>query len=203
MGLLGVRHNWGTSLSLFTFMHWRRKWHPTPVFLPWKSHGRRSLESCSPWGSWGSDTTERLHFHFSLSCIREGNGNPLQCSCLENPRDGGTWWPAVSGVAQSWTWLKWLSSGSSSNIEGVEEHRRWKITQSDELRKRGYPHNVSNFDLFTYPQLHQWESKEHPPTENEDISSLKRVKRHPSHIPKVHLKEMQKRQNGCLRRPYK
>ena len=66
----------------------RRQWHPTPALLPGKSHGRRSLEGCSPWGRWGLDTTERLHFHFSLSCIGEGNGNPLQCSCLENPRDG-------------------------------------------------------------------------------------------------------------------
>ena len=61
----------------------------------------------------GSDTTERLHFHFSLSCIGEGNGNPLQCSCLENPRDGGAWWAAVYGVTQSRTRLKWLSSSSS------------------------------------------------------------------------------------------
>ena len=66
----------------------RRQWHPTPVLLPGKSHGWRSLEGCSPWGRWGLDTTERLHFHFSLSYIGEGNGNPLQCSCLENPRDG-------------------------------------------------------------------------------------------------------------------
>ena len=56
---------------------------------------------CSPWGHKESDTTERIHFHFSLSCIGEGNGNPLQCSCLENPRDGGAWWAAVYGVAQS------------------------------------------------------------------------------------------------------
>ena len=63
----------------------RRQWHPTPVLLPGKSHERRSLEGCSPWGRWGLDTTERLHFHFSLSRIGEGNGNPLQCSCLENP----------------------------------------------------------------------------------------------------------------------
>ena len=91
----------------------RRQWHPTPVLLLGKSHGRRSLEGCSPWGHWGSDTTERLHFHFSLSCIGEGNGNPLQCSCLENPRDRGAWWAAVSGVAQSRTWLKWHSSSSS------------------------------------------------------------------------------------------
>ena len=66
-------------------------------------------------GSLESDTTERLHFHFSLSCTGEGNGNPLQCSCLENPRDGGAWWAAVSGVPQSRTWLKRLSSSSSSN----------------------------------------------------------------------------------------
>ena len=59
--------------------------------------------ACSPWGRKESDTTERLHFHFSLSCIEEGNGNPLQCSCLENPRDGRAWWAAIYGVAQSRT----------------------------------------------------------------------------------------------------
>ena len=64
-----------------------------------------------------SDTTERLHFHFSLSCFGEGNGNPLQCSCLENPRDGEAWWAAVSGVAQSRTRLKRLSSSSSSTMQ--------------------------------------------------------------------------------------
>ena len=68
---------------------WRRQWQPTPGLLPGKFHGWRSLVGCSPWGREESDTTERLHFHFSLSCIREGNGNPLQCSCLENPRDRG------------------------------------------------------------------------------------------------------------------
>ena len=90
----------------------RRQWQPTPVLLPGKSHGRRGLVGCSPWGRSESDRTERLHFHFSLSCIGEGNGNPLQCSCLENPRDGGAWWAAVYGVAQNWTWLKRLSSSS-------------------------------------------------------------------------------------------
>ena len=95
---------------------WRRQWHPTPVLLPGKSHGWRSLEGCSPWGCGGSDTTERLHFHFSLSCIGEGNGNPLHCSCLENPRDGGAWWAAVYGVAQSRTRLKRLSSSSSRSL---------------------------------------------------------------------------------------
>ena len=78
----------------------RRQWHPTPVFLPGKSHGQRSLVGCSPWGGWGSDMTERLHFHFSLICIGEGNDNPLQYSCLENPRDGGAWWAAIYGVTR-------------------------------------------------------------------------------------------------------
>ena len=86
----------------------------TPVLLPGKSHGQRSLVGCSPWGRKESDMTEQFHFHFSLSCIGEGNGNPLQCSCLENPRDGGAWWAAVYGVAQSQTQLKRLSSSSSS-----------------------------------------------------------------------------------------
>ena len=101
-----------TSLSLSTFMHWRRQWHPTPVLLPGKSHGWRSLVGCSPWDHKESDTTERLHFHFPLSCTGEGNGTPLQYSCLENPRDGGAWWAAVCGVAQSRTRLKRLSSSN-------------------------------------------------------------------------------------------
>ena len=84
------------------------------VLLPGKSHGQKSLVGCSPWGHKESDMTEWLHFHFSLSCIGEGNGNPLQCSCLENPRDGRAWWAAIYGVPQSQTRLKWLSS--SSNI---------------------------------------------------------------------------------------
>ena len=88
---------------------WRRQWHPTPVLLPGKSHGWRSLVGYSPLGRKESNMTERLHFHFSLSCIREGNGNPLQRSCLENPGDGGAWWAAVYGVAQSRTRLKRLS----------------------------------------------------------------------------------------------
>ena len=107
----------------------------TPVLLPGKSHGRRSLVGCSPWGCEELDTTERLHFHFSLSGIGEGSGNPLQCSCLENPRDGGAWWAALSGITQSWTRLKRLSSSSSSSrgpwssdyldrsLEGLHESR--------------------------------------------------------------------------------
>ena len=90
----------------------------TPAWkIPWMEEpGRRS-----PWGRWGSDTTEQLHFHFSVSCIGEGNGNPLQCSCLENPRDGGVWWAAIYGVAQSRTRLKWLSSSNQRmewNLDG-------------------------------------------------------------------------------------
>ena len=85
----------------------------TPVLLPGKSHGWRSLVGCRPWGREELDTTERLHFPFSLSCIGKGNGNPLQCSCLENPRDRGAWWAAVYGVTQSQTRLMRLSSSSS------------------------------------------------------------------------------------------
>ena len=94
----------------------RRQLHPTPVLLPGKSHGQRSLVGCSPWGCEESDTTERLHFHFSLLCIGEGNGNPLQCSCLQYPRDRGARWAATYGVAQSRTRLKRLSSSSPSSI---------------------------------------------------------------------------------------
>ena len=108
--------NFKHTMYLFYPRLLKSQWHPTPVLLPGKSHGRRSLEGCSPWSRWGSDMTEWLHFHFSLSCIGEGNGKPLQCSCLENPRDGGAWWAALYGVAQSQTRLKWLSSSSHDII---------------------------------------------------------------------------------------
>ena len=97
------------SLTFMTFSRtwgWRRQWHPTPVLLPGKSHGRRSLVGCSPWGCEESDTTERLLFHFSLSCIGEGNGNPLQCSRLENPRDrepGGLPYLGSHRVGHDWS----------------------------------------------------------------------------------------------------
>ena len=110
--LLLQPHEVQVALTRVYYLLGRRQWHPTPVLLPGNSHGRRSLVGCSPWGHWELDTTERLHFHFSLSRFGEGNGNPLQCSCLENPRDRGTWWAAISGVAQSWTRLKGLSSSS-------------------------------------------------------------------------------------------
>ena len=94
-----------------SILSWRIPWTIQSMEFSRQNIGVGSL----PWGCWGSDTTERLHFHFSLSCIGEGNGNPIQCSGLENPRDGRAWWAAVYAVTQSRTWLKWLS-GSSSMI---------------------------------------------------------------------------------------
>ena len=113
----------------------RRQWHPTPVLLPGKSHGQSSLVGCSPWGRWGLDMTERLHFHFSLSCIVEGNGNPLQCSCLENTRDRGAWWAAVYRVVQSRTRLTWLSISLAS-----KENLSKKVTQVNIWRSWGWNH---------------------------------------------------------------
>ena len=108
--IIGILPCYGnlSSIRVYTIYR-RRQWHPTPVLLPGKSHRWRSLVGCSPWSRRGSDTTEQLHFHFSLSCTGEGKGNPLQCSCLENPRDRGVWWAAVYGVSQSRTRLKQLS----------------------------------------------------------------------------------------------
>ena len=108
---------WHSKSSRSRCFSQRRQWQPTPVLLSGKSHGWKSLVGYSPWGCEESDTTERPHFPFSFSCIGEGNGNSLQCSCLENPRDGGAWWAVVYGVAQSRTRLKRLSSSSS--------HSRW------------------------------------------------------------------------------
>ena len=115
-------------------MHWRRKWQHTPVFLPGESQGRGSLLGCHLWSRTESDTTERLHFDFSLSYTGEGNGNPLQCSCLENPRDGGAWWAAIYGVAQSWTQLKRLSSSSSSSSWDLGASNRNQLLLTKEQR---------------------------------------------------------------------
>ena len=95
---------------------------PAPVLLPGKSHGRRNLVGCSPWGCWESDTTEQLHFHFSLSCFGEGNGNPLQCSRLENPRDGGAWWAAVYGlyrVRHNWSDLAAAAAAAAAIFPSI------------------------------------------------------------------------------------
>ena len=109
------KKGWRYQLWLLQLTNKEGNGTPLQYFLPGKSHGWRSLVDCmQSMGSLESDTTEWLHFDFSLSCIGGGNGNPLQCSCLENPRDSGAWWAAVYGVAQSRTRLKGLSSSSSS-----------------------------------------------------------------------------------------
>ena len=121
---------------------WRRQWQPTPVLLPGESHGQRSLVGCSPWSRYESDTTEQLYFHFLLSWIGEGNGNPLQCSCLENPRDGGAWWAAVYGAAQSRTRPKRLCSSRCFAVLCSPSYlvkkfvcvRFWSLPLSDALR---------------------------------------------------------------------
>ena len=131
MGSLRVRHDWVTSLSLFTFMHWRRKWQLTPLFLPGESQGQRSLVGCRLWGCTELDTTEatqqqQQHIGRDFpggsegkesACNAgdmgsiprsgrspgEGHGNPFQYSCLENPMDRGAWWATVHGVAKNQT----------------------------------------------------------------------------------------------------
>ena len=112
-------------------MYWRRQWHPTPALLLGKSYGQRSLVGCSPWGRVESDTTERLHFHFSLLCIGEGNGNPLQCSCLENPgtvEPGGLPSMGSHRVGHDWSdlaaaediYLRWLAHALSTRSISLE-----------------------------------------------------------------------------------
>ena len=113
-----------------TNSNWRRQWHSTPVLLPGKSRGRRSRAGCSPRGWWESDMTEWLHFHFSLSCLGEGNGNPLHYSCLENLRDGGAWWAAIYGVTElDTTEATWQQQQQSANDPNVHERisKRWHI----------------------------------------------------------------------------
>ena len=104
------------SIDICVLCQYYREGNGNPLQYSCLENPWRSLVGCSPGGREESDTTERLHFHFSLSCIGEGNGNPLQCSCLENPRDSRAWWAAVYEVAQSWTQLKRLSSSSSMPI---------------------------------------------------------------------------------------
>ena len=108
-----------------------------------------ALVGCSPWGRLESDTTEQLHFHFSLSCTGKGNGNPLQCSCLVNLRDGGAWKDAIYGVAQSQTWLKWLSSSSSRCIVIVD--RVWVAEYSDLISML----SLSLLSEWTCASIHQ------------------------------------------------
>ena len=137
------------------FLARRRQWQPTPVHLPGKSHGWRSLVGCK-------SRTRLSDFTFPLqfSCIGEGNGNPLQCSCLENPRDGGAWWAAVYGVTQSRTRLTWLSSIMFSTEKAMAPHSStlaWKILWTEEpgrLQSMGSQrvrHNwATSLSLFTF-----------------------------------------------------
>ena len=115
--------------------------------IPWvEEPGRLQSMGCEE-----TDTTERLHFHFSLSCVGEGNGNPLQCSCLENPRDGGAWWAAVYGVSQSRTWLKRLSSSNKCHTWVLEEEKQRCISEVP-LGRVHLSLDVSHYNM-TFPQL--------------------------------------------------
>ena len=118
--------------------------------LAWKIPWTRGLVGCSPWGCKELDTTEQLHYHFSLSCIGEVNGNPLQCSCLENPRDGGAWWAAISGIIQSRTRLKRLRSSREEMLHAsgsrlrLRKHfwiiRELKVSHPTPVLLPGKPH---------------------------------------------------------------
>ena len=131
------------KIKIHIFFLRRRQWRqPTPVLLPGSSHGWRSLVGCSEWDCEESDTTEWFPFHFSLSCIGEGNGNPRQCSCLENPRDRGAWWAALYGVTQSWTRLKRLSS-SNFFLNGTGD----SLLQSCPERSCPFPSSDSPLNL--------------------------------------------------------
>ena len=109
----GSQHLCAVNINGDSVVHTEKAMAPHSSTLAWKIHGQWSLVGRSPWGHKESDTTERLPFHFSLSCIGEGNSNPLQCSCLENPRDGKAWWAAIYGVTQSWTRLSDLATAAA------------------------------------------------------------------------------------------
>ena len=138
----------------------RRQRHSTPVLLPGKSHGQRSLVGCSPWGLKELDMTERLHFHFSLSCNGEGNGNPLQCSCLENPRDRGAWWAAVYGVAQSrtrhWSDLAAAASVLAWRIPWTEEPGGLKSLGSQRVRHNWATEHSTACRFFSHNTTALW-----------------------------------------------
>ena len=127
----GLNLQWGNKTSKLP--EWRYDTHamaPHSSALAWKTPWVEEPGRLQSMGCKESDTTERLHFHFSLSCIGEGNGNPLQCSCLENPRDEGAWWAVVYGVVQSQTQLKQLSSSSSKVQRSPDWSRTHKVSQT-------------------------------------------------------------------------
>ena len=121
--------------------------------------------------------TEWLHFHFSLSCIGERNGNPLQCSCLENPRDRGAWWAAVYGVAQSWTRLKWLSSSSSNCNVGMpvrNEHLKMFCHFLLQWRRKQWGRTCSRISLLLSYEEHHWAASG-PQPESLSVHSLQNL----------------------------
>ena len=129
-----------------------------------KSHGWRSLVGCSSRGREELDMTEWFHLHFSLPCIGEGNDNPLQCSCLENSRNGGARWPAIYGVAQSWTRLKRLSSSSSRytgdttpTAESEEELKSLLMKVKGESGKGGLKLNIQNRKIMASGPITSWQ----------------------------------------------
>ena len=109
-------------MELLQLTHTHKAMAPHSSTLAWRIPWTEESGRLQSMGSLESDTTEQLHFHFSLSCIGEGNGNQLQCSCLENPRDRGAWWAAIYGVAQSWTRLKRLSKQASNTHTHTHTH---------------------------------------------------------------------------------
>ena len=122
MGSLRVRRDWATSLSLFTFMHWRRKWQPTPVFLPGESQGRESLVGCRLWGrtvrhDWGDLAAAAAGRFLTLEFA-------VQYSCRDNSTDTEPWWATVHRVAKSWTQL-------SMHTRNVKNHKLSNISNSN------------------------------------------------------------------------
>ena len=140
--------------------------------LAWKISWTEEPGRLQSMGSLESDMTERLHFYFSLSCTGEGNGNPLQCSCLENPRDGGAWWAAVYGVAQSQTWLKQLSSSSSSRQTERATCRKSTVNSDDHLELViSDLTDESHLDCFKYNHSHSFclQHFKKPPPQNRKV----------------------------------
>ena len=153
---------------ILRIMSWRRQWQPTPVLLPGKSHGQRSLVGCSPWvaksRTWLSDFTFTFHFH-ALEKGMVTHSLATQCSCLENPRDRGAWWAAVYGVAQSRTWLKQLSSSSKDkewdlDVEtcflGVSQQFPWVLLRKSNLQifLKSSESSIYTFPTMAYPPFY-------------------------------------------------
>jgi len=136
-----------SSKCLKVFPKWQ--WHPTPVLLPGKSHGRRILVGCSPWGLKESDTTEWLPFHFSLSGMGEGNGNPLQCSCLENPRDGEPGGlPSMGSHRVGHNWSDLAAAAERLKLQFLAELLAYHISKASSSFAT---QSSSHFFLLLYP----------------------------------------------------